>query len=62
MSGVSYCRINGHVCSNIANILIIRRWFNRWLNLAKKTVVLTSNKIRLKALFLVLSVWICIWE
>ena len=26
----------------------------------KKTVVLTCNKIRLKALFLVSSVWLCI--
>ena len=34
----------------------------RWLNSAKKTVVLTCNKIRLKALYLVLSVWLCILE
>ena len=34
----------------------------RWLNLAKKTVVLTCNKIRLKALYLVSSVWLCILQ
>ena len=34
----------------------------RWLNLAKKTVVLTCNKIRLKALYLVSSVWLCFLE
>ena len=32
----------------------------RWLNSAKKTVALTCNKIRFKAVNLVLSVWLCI--
>ena len=34
----------------------------RWLNLAKKTFVLTCYKIRLKALYLVSSVWVCVFE
>ena len=34
----------------------------RWLNSAKKTVVLTFNKIRLKALYSVSSIRLCILE